>query len=459
MKPDIFKAYDIRGLSPQDLNPEDAKRIAGAIVKIFKPTKVVMGRDMRETSEALEAGLVEGFLSLGVNVTKIGLCSTPVFNFAIGSSKAAYDLGVMVTASHNPAEYNGFKITKGDNLPIGQGSGMEDVRALALSDENFGEASSRGELSNDNNVLQRYVAYVIEHAGLPSTEELNLKIAVDAGNGMEGLVLPVLAQELSGMKFESLYWELDGRFPNHEANPLKLETLKTLQQKVVQSKCAFGAAFDGDADRVGIVDETGEPIPGSILTALLAQEILREHSGGHILYDLRSSTSVEEAVKAAGGTAEMTRVGHAFIKAKMKDTGAVFAGELSMHFYFQDFWNCEAGDYAMLLILRLLLREGKPLSALWRPLLRYSHSGEINFEIKDPQAAIETIASDFSDEQPRTGRLDGLRLEFKDYWLNVRASNTEPLLRLNTESPSAEKTGATVDRVTEIIEKLGGNRV
>lgn len=458
MNHNIFKAYDIRGLSPQELNGTDAKRIASALSVTLRPKQVVVGRDMRETSEALEAGVVEGFLALGVNVTKIGLCSTPLFNFAIGSATGKYDLGVMVTASHNPSEYNGLKITRGDNSPVGQGLGMEEVRDRAMSNNEFSPTVSQGKLTIDNSVLERYIDYVIAHAKLPKQTK-SIRIAVDAGNGMQGYVMPALAKRLSDIHWESLYWDLDGRFPNHEANPLKTETLTALQQKVVQSECAFGAAFDGDGDRVGIVDEEGEVIPGSLLTALLAKEILRNEPGGHMLYDLRSSRSIAEIVGEAGGTSEMTRIGHAFIKSRMRETRAVFAGELSMHFYFKEFWNCEAGDYAMLLILRMILRENRPLSALWRPLLRYNHSGELNFRAADPGAVIEAVAKSFGDQKAEASRLDGLRLDFTDHWLSLRASNTEPVLRLNAETPTADETRLLVERVAALINQQGGQRL
>lgn len=451
MTPAIFKAYDIRGLSPGELEPADARRIALAISQLHHPKRVVVGRDMRLTSPALETALVEGFVDMGVDVTRIGLCSTPLFNFAISEANGRYDLGVMVTASHNPSEYNGLKITAGDNLPIGQGSGMEEVRDLACSNAEIRTTNKKGDVTEDAGVLKRYISKVVSLTDLKNIPAA--KIAVDAGNGMNGLVLPALAEHLKPLELLPLYWELDGSFPNHEANPLKVETLEALRNKVVQEGCLFGAAFDGDGDRVGFVDEAGEPIPGDLMTALLAQEVLRDNPGGLVLYDIRASRSLAESVVENGGRAEMTRVGHAFIKRAMKEKGGVFAGELSMHFYFKDFANCESGDYAMLLLLRLILREGKPLSALWRGLRRYAHSGEINFEIPNKAEVIAAVAKHYEQSALNVSTIDGIRMDFEDWWFNLRPSNTEPLLRLNLEAKTPIEMESRKKELVSLLEQ------
>jgi phosphomannomutase len=279
----------------------------------------------------------------------------------------------------------------------------------------------------------------------------NWQIAVDAGNGMDGLVLPKLHKRLPGIETIQLYWDPDGTFPNHEANPLKVETLKDLQKSVKRNQCVFGAAFDGDGDRVGFVDEEGTPIPGDMLTALFAQELLRERGGGKILYDLRSSWSVPEVIREAGGEPIMCRVGHAHIKKQMREEGALFGGELSMHFYFSDLWNCESGDFAMLLLLKILVREQKPLSAIWKPLRRYAHSGEINFTVKDPQTILSALQDRYQGEASDVSHLDGLRMEFGDWWFNVRPSNTEPLLRLNLEARTVEEMEKRKEEVSALI--------
>ncbi len=452
MQPSLFKAYDIRGLSPEELGAAEAGRIGVALAKLHRPKNVVVGRDMRVTSAELEEALIDGLNSQGVDVVRIGLCTTPMFNFSVSEARGVYDLGVMVTASHNPAKYNGLKITKGDNTSIGQGSGMEELRDLACSDEPIPQGNTRGTVSDDNELLDRYVEAVWSRSKLEGGFE-DWHIAIDAGNGMEGYVLPILSRKL-GATVHDLYWKLDGNFPNHEANPVKVETLKDLQEMVRVKRCVFGAAFDGDADRVGFVDENGEPIPGDILTALFAKELLSEHKGGTVLYDLRSSKSVKEVIEEAGGKAIMCKVGHAGIKKQMRETGAVFAGELSMHFYFAEFANCEASDYAMLLLMRLLKRENKPLSALWKPLVRYAHSGEINFSVSDTQKALALIEERYQKDALDVSHLDGVRIDFGDWWFSLRASNTEPLIRLNLEAETHERMEEKVAEIRVCLASL-----
>ncbi len=436
----IFKSYDIRGRAPEEIDVAGARRIAKTIAYLEHPARVVIGRDMRATSSDLEEALIDGFLSAGVSVARIGLCTTPMFNFAIGEAEGAYDLGVMVTASHNPGAYNGFKITRKDNLPIGQGSGMEELRDFACSEQALLDAPERGSVAQDDLLMERYVERVLRNTALPDELPL-MSIAVDAGNGMEGIVLPRIRSRLRGISLLELFWDPDGSFPNHEANPLKTETLDELKKTVLRDGCAFGVAFDGDADRVGFVDEKGDVIPGDILTALFAKEVLQERGAGTVLYDLRSSWSVQEVIRELGGVPVMSRVGHAHIKRQMRDAGALFAGELSMHFYFQDFWNCESSDFAMLCLLKILLREQKPLSEIWRPLQRYVHSGEINFSVHDQRRVMADIEERYGEAAVDVSHLDGLRMEFRpfgqpeeDWWFNIRASNTEPLLRLNLEA-------------------------
>ncbi len=452
MNPSLFKAYDIRGLSPEELGAAEAGRIGASLAQLFHPTTVVVGHDMRMTSEELERSLVDGLNAQGVKVVRIGLCTTPMFNFAIAESAGAYDLGVMITASHNPAEYNGFKITKSDNTSVGQGTGMEELRDLSCSGNAILQPTHRGTVTDDTGLLERYVETVWARSNMRG-DFSEMRIAIDAGNGMEGIVLPKLVKKL-GATIYDLYWKLDGHFPNHEANPVQQETLAELQELVRSKDCAFGAAFDGDADRVGFIDEKGEPIPGDIITALFAKMILSVHPGATILYDLRSSQSVKELIEEGGGTAIMCKVGHAGIKKQMRETGALFAGELSMHFYFSEFVNCEATDFAMLLLLRLLQREGKPLSEIWKPLVRYAHSGERNFHVSDPQQALALIEERFEKEASEISHLDGIRLSFGDWWFSLRASNTEPLIRLNLEAANTEQMEKHVQEITTCLASL-----
>jgi phosphomannomutase len=464
----LFKAYDIRGLAPEQVNSDFARRLGKALAAHFGPRRVLVGRDMRTTSFALEAALIDGLTSSGVDVVRIGLCSTPMFYALVGLAResqgpssqppAPYDLGVMVTASHNPGQYNGFKIVRGDCLPVGEGSGMEELRDAFLAGKEK-PAERTGTATDDPGALDRYVDHIVKLANL--TESMpKMKVAIDAGNGMAGAVLPRLLSRLPWLEVLPLYFDPDGTFPNHEANPLKVETLKDVVAKVKAEGCLLGVAFDGDADRVGFVDEKGSPIPGDLMTAFLAQEVLKDGRGGQVLYDVRSSWAVAEAIKEAGGEPGMCRVGHALIKKQMRDVGATFAGELSMHFYFKDLWNCESGDLAMLYVLRRLAATGKTMSELWTPLKRYAHSEEMNFEVKDKAGVIQKLKGKYTPNATLVSELDGIRIEFRnpadpagDWWFNVRASNTEPLLRLNIEAKTPEALMAKTNELREEILK------
>lgn len=451
----VFKAYDIRGLSPEEIDSAFARRLGRAIVKAFGPRRVLVGRDMRTTSFPLESALIEGLTSGGVDVVRIGMCSTPSFNVLIGLGNGVFDLGVMVTASHNPGKYNGFKLTRGNCLPIGQGSGMEELHQAYTLDEEV-VASSNGKVSDDLGAMDRYIDHIIELADIG--EMPRMRVAIDAGNGMGGVVLPKLLAKLPWIDAVPLFFEPDGTFPNHEANPLKVETLRDLTRAVKDNKCVLGVAFDGDADRVGFVDELGEPVPGDILTALFGVEVLAREPGGLILYDVRSSWSVLEAIAAHGGRSEPSKVGHANIKKAMRQSGALFGGELSMHFYFKEIWNCESGDLAMLRLLKMMAQKQKPFSSLWKPLQTYSHSEEINFEVENTQAAITRLTELYRAQSSSFSDLDGIRIEFRnasipesDWWFNVRASNTEPLLRLNVEARDEKSLRIHIDEISRII--------
>lgn len=450
MQPSIFKSYDIRALSPGEIEISDAERIGRALGSIYKPKRVIVGHDMRTTSQPLEEALIEGLRSQGADVIRVGLCSTPMFYFAMTEAQDSVDLGVMVTASHNPAEYNGFKMMRGNGLPIGQGSGMEEIRDLACAELPIPQATTIGDVSEDTNLLERYIEKMWTLSGLEG-DFSHLRIAVDAGNGMNGHTLPKLLGRLHGARVEELYWDLDGRFPNHEANPVKTETLDELREVMKKYDCQVGFAFDGDGDRIGVVDEEGTPIPGDILGALLSQEILRDHPQATILYDLRSSSSLPELIESLGGTAKMCRVGHAHIKKQLIEEKAAFASELSMHFYFGDLRGSEATDLVLLLILKLMQREGKPLSQLWKPLKKYAHSGEINFKVADAQATIERIQEHFASKAKDIITIDGVRMNFEGWWFSVRASNTEPFLRLNLEAKTLEEMEAHKKELTELI--------
>lgn len=472
-----FKSYDIRGLVGVEIDLAFAQKLACALVEVFAPKTVVVGFDMRESSPTFADGMVRVLRAKGIHCIDIGICTTTVFYSSLHQKREA-DLGIMITASHNPSQYNGFKLCRKDAVPIGFGSGMEEVREAYMNNEHEYDSFMRslssdavplvGGYQKEEAILETYLRTVVDRlpdrgASLEAEPPRSLRIVIDAGNGMAGLSLPPLCDRIPALEVIPLYWELDGTFPNHEANPLHAQTLETLQARVVQEGAVAGFAFDGDGDRIGVVDETGAIIPGDMLTALLAEEVLRAHPGSRMLYDLRCSRSVPEVITAAGGIPELCRVGHAHIKKQMRDSNAVFAGEFSMHFYFADFGYCEASEYALLLFLEMLLRRGKPLSSLWRPLQRYAHSGEKNYTVEEPVEQIFTrIQERYEAKASSVSRIDGLRYEFydpahpeEDWWFSVRASNTEPLVRLNVEARYKEKMEMRRDEVAYAI--IGAN--
>lgn len=455
----VFKAYDIRGLSPGELTADFTERLGRALVRRFRCKHVMVGRDMRQSSPELEDALVRGITSQGADVTRIGLCSTPMFNVSMGRAAGRYDFGVMVTASHNPPKYNGFKMVDGNVYPVGEGSGMEELRDAYISGELYEDAATPGDVHDDTEALRAYLDSIFD---LVDTSEFPaMTIAADAGNGMNGLVLPEFAKRLPSMHILPLFWELDGRFPNHEANPLKIETLTTLSETVVKNHCRFGVAFDGDGDRVGFVDENGEPIPGDLMTAILAGGLLKDHPDALILRDLRCSWSTEEAILAAGGRTDMTRVGHAFIKRQLRERGGLFGGELSMHYYFRDLWGVESGDLCLLLLMKILSETEQPLSSLWKPLKRYANSGEVNSEVRNKDAVLDRIRKQYQSEATDIREIDGIRMEFyvredgsKDdlsWWFSVRASNTEQLIRLIVEAVRPDVMEAKREELLDII--------
>lgn len=441
----IFKAYDIRGLSPGELDAEIALRVGQALVAETGAKAVIVGRDMRETTPELERAVVAGILGQGADAIRIGLTTTPMFYFAVAFYEL-HDAGVMVTASHNPPQYNGFKMVRDDAMPIGRGSGMERIRDRVLAGR-APEKPAGKEI--ETGVVDAYVSRLTELA--PPDSVGKMRIAIDAGNGMAGHTLPQVLAAYPSLESERLYFELDGTFPNHEANPIKYETLRDLEARVRETGAAFGVAFDGDADRVGIVDENGAVVEAHYVLALLATECLRENPGATILMDVRCSRSVSDAVGAAGGRALMTPVGHAFIKRIMRETGAVMAGELSSHFYFKDFFGVECSDLVFLKLAAIVSREGKPLSELIAPFRTWSHSGEINFKVADKQAAIDAIEERYAKGAKSVWREDGVRLDFEDWWVSVRSSNTEPVLRLVVEARTPEMMAEKRDEISATI--------
>ncbi|MCL5103781.1 MAG: phosphomannomutase/phosphoglucomutase [Armatimonadetes bacterium] len=441
----IFKAYDIRGLYPQEMDDDDAYRIARAFVVALKCKRVVVGHDMRESAATFEKATIRGLLDQGADVVPIGLTSTPMYYFAVNHLNG--DAGVMCTASHNPAEYNGYKMTGPGAIPSIAIVDNDDLWKTACQGE-FPDPEKPGTLHPEEYVLDAYAEAVLNTAGIHSFG--NIKAVVDCANGMGGYILPEIFKKV-GNTPTRLYWRLDGSFPNHEANPLKTETLLALRDRVVDERADIGIAFDGDGDRVAFVDEKGEIISGDFVTALIAREMLKAKPGARILYDLRSSWVVPEEIEKAGGEAVECRVGHGLIKRQMREEGGYFAGELSSHYYFSNFYTTDNGDLAMLNMLKLLLDENKPLSEVVAPLRKYFHSGEINSEVHDIPAVLARLKAEYGPKAKRVTEIDGYKAEFDDWWFNVRPSNTEPLIRLNLEAKSRELMDEKVAELLKVI--------
>jgi phosphomannomutase len=427
----IFKAYDIRGVVPDQLDADDAERIGRATARHFGARELVVGRDARASSPELTEALLRGVLSEGVDVIEIGVVATPMLYYAVDLLGAGG--GIMVTASHNPAQYNGFKLCRENAIPVGEASGLREIEKLA-AELAPGHVAERPGSRRSHDVTEGY----IEHVLAVGEARPKLRVAIDCGNGMAGVAMEPLLARLP-LEVERLYFELDGSFPNHPADPLEVENLADVCRAVREHGADFGVAFDGDADRAIFVDEHGEPVPSDLVTGLLARTQLSRAPGGKVLYDLRSSWATAEEIEAAGGVAEMCRVGHSFVKAAMREKDAVFAGELSGHFYFRfsDSLVADDGVAAFVAMLDLLGREQKPLSALVAPLRRYAASGEVNRRVSDPKAILAALAQEHAGA-PEVSHMDGLLVRYEDWWFNMRPSNTEPLLRLNVEAKSAE---------------------
>ncbi|MBI2441323.1 MAG: phosphomannomutase/phosphoglucomutase [Lentisphaerae bacterium] len=431
----IFKAYDIRGVVGKDLTAEVAFKIGRAFVSLLGCRRVVVGQDMRSSSATMFQELTRGLTCQGANVVRLGLCSTPMSYYANGFLGA--DAGIMITASHNPGEWNGFKLCRAQAVPISGATGIAEIERRVANADFAPAAKTPGTISG-HDIRPEYIAHIKKLAALKRP----ITIAADFANAMGSLE----AQALAGLlRVDALYETLDGTFPNHEANPLKTETLAALQEKVRSGHYDFGAAFDGDADRVGFVDERGEIVPMDMITLLIARSILQKQKGA-ILYDLRSSWTVREVIEENGGAPQQCRVGHSFIKQQMRAADALFAGELSGHYYFRENYFTESSALAVLYVANLLSQSSAPLSDLIRPLQRYFKSPEINSEVHDPVAVLARLREKFRDG--RQFELDGLSVEYPDWWFNVRCSNTEPLVRLNLE---AKTQAQLAERTRELL--------
>src|SRR3954468_3293216 len=446
----IIKAYDVRGVVPDQLDADIARALGAAFARFAGSDTIVIARDMRESGVELSLAFAEGATDQGVSVIDAGMGSTDLLYFAAGS----LDLpGAMFTASHNPAKYNGIKLCLAGAKPVGQDTGLAQLRKDAESYLQNGLPSFDGEHGtvSERAMVDDYAAYMKKL--VPGLEGMrHLKVVVDAGNGMGGLTVPVVFHGLP-LDTTDLYFELDGSFPNHEANPIDPENLRDLQAKVRETKADIGLAFDGDADRCFVVDERGEIVSPSVLTALIAVRELDREPGSPIIHNLITSHAVPEIVREHGGRPVRTRVGHSFIKATMAETGAVFGGEHSGHFYFRDFWRADSGMLAALHALAALGTSDGTLSALLADYSRYSASGEINSEVNDPKAKMAEVESAFGARGgAQVDHLDGLTVELADgAWFNLRPSNTEPLLRLNVEARDDATMRALRDEVLATV--------
>jgi phosphomannomutase len=455
----IIKAYDVRGIFPDQLDVDLAHDVGAAFVRVLGiraedggAGAVVIGHDMRPSGPDLVAAFAEGVREQGCDVVLIGLASTDGLYFASGRLNLP---GAMFTASHNPAQYNGIKLCRAGAAPVGQDSGLRDIKALIID----GIPAYEGRIGEvrEQDMLTDYAMFLRQLVDVSKVR--HLKVVVDAGNGMGGFTVPAVLEDAAGLPslpltIVPMYFELDGSFPNHEANPIEPANLVDLQARVLSEKADLGLAFDGDADRCFVVDENGTVVSPSTLTALIAQRELAKHPGSTIIHNLITSKTVPEVIVENGGVAVRTRVGHSFIKATMAETNAIFGGEHSGHFYFRDFWRADSGMLAALHAIAALgeAPAGTTFSSLLTPYLRYSPSGEINTEVQDQQSAVDRIQAAYAGKDGVVvDELDGMTIDGGDWWFNVRASNTEPLLRLNVEAADASQMEQIRDDVLSMM--------
>jgi phosphomannomutase len=445
LDPKVFKAYDVRGIYPTELDEEGAYAIGRAYVEHFEPRRIAVGRDMRLSAPAIARSTIEGAVDGGADVVDIGLVGTEMLYFAVG--ELGLDGGIMVTASHNPKEYTGMKIVRRGALPVGGDAGLLEIRDRALAGFDPSGSQRRGQVS-EHDVWPGYVERVLSFIDAQAVRPL--RVVLDAANGMAGAMLPPVLERLP-VEARTYFFEPDGTFPNHEPNPLLPENRELIVQKVLADEAELGVAFDGDADRCFFVDDSGEFVPGDFVTALLAESILEKEPGGKIIYDVRASWAVPETIRRAGGVPLMNRVGHAFIKHRMREEGAVFGGEVSGHYYFRDFFQADSGVIPFLLMLELVSRRGRRLSEILRPYReRYFLTGELNTPVADVALKLHELKEHFADSG-KVSHLDGISIEFPDWHFNVRPSNTEPLLRLNLEARSQDLMESKRDEVLSVI--------
>ena len=440
----IFKRYDIRGSVPAQLNDDIAYAIGRAFVEVLDRKNICIGRDMRPSGEAFMAALSRGAVDAGANVTQVGLISTDAIYFAVGHY--GFDGGIMITASHNPAEYNGFKFCREEAIAISIETGLAEIRDTALAGNFKPDAARKGTIARQD-ILEGFadhcLSFIDDIAAIKP-----FKIAIDAGNGMAGETVPRVFGRLP-CEVIPMYFKLDGTFPNHPASPIEPENMVDLQRAVKERGCDFGVAFDGDADRMFLVDEKAQLIGGDIVTALVGIDTIRLNPGAKILYNLICSRSVPEAIEKAGGIPVRSQVGHSFIKKTMRDENVPFGGEHSGHFYFKRNWFADSGMIALMQCLNVFSRAKGPVSSVIAPIDKRSRSGEVNSKVSDIPDTLKRLQAHFHDA--KIDRLDGITIEYEDWWMNVRASNTEPLLRLNVEGDTKELMERHRDEALAII--------
>jgi phosphomannomutase len=438
----VFKAYDIRGRADTgELDDELYRRIGIALVDRIGAQRVAIGRDCRKSSAGFAAALARGVLSAGGDVIDVGEVPTDAIYYYSGANQVH---GAVVTASHNPAEYNGLKLCRPGAAPIGMETGLADIKEAVIAGMAPDEVTE-GKLEAEY-IVDGYVDHLFRI--LPAESIGDLRVAVDGGNGMAGVAIHQVFERIAAT-LEGLFLEPDGTFPNHPADPLVPENLRDLEELMANGDFDIGVAFDGDADRAFFLDDSGKPLSGSTVTSLVARRILADNPGAKVVHNLITSKAVPEVVEEAGGRPVRTRVGHSYVKQVMAETGAVFGGEHSAHYYFRDNYRADSGTLAMLFLLRVVSEDGRPLSQIRTDVERYAASGEINFTVIDQQAAMDDVAAAFEDAT--IDRLDGLTIELGDRWFNLRPSNTEPLLRLNAEAPDEAGVASLVEKVSRIV--------
>lgn len=445
----IFHSYDVRGVYPDELNQETAYHIGWGFgqylkkdLKLNLPFEIVVGMDMRGSSPFLAREVVRGLNEHGIDVVEIGRVSTPAFNFAIAFRD--FSGGIMVTASHNPKQYNGFKFCSAKAVAIGLGSGLEKIRDYANLEP--GKPEKRGSFRSLPNMTQDYVKQDLSYLNPGKIQKF--RIAADPANAMGALYLEELFKVIP-VDVIKLNWDLNGNMPIHEANPLKEETLQQLKEVMKHEHADFGIATDGDGDRIAFLDEQAQIIPPAIIVGLIAQELLKKHPGSRIGYDLRMSRVAKEMIESAGGIAVETRVGHSYIKALMSEQDILFSGELSSHYYFRENYNFESPVFVTAMLLLIRSEAGKLFSEIWKAHQKYAHSGEVNFEVADKQKVLDRLEQQYHDGQ--VSKLDGVKIVYPDWWFSARLSNTEPFLRLNLEAADESAMKAKVEEISKLI--------